>query len=37
MCMNLLYIIQTKFLSDDENMMKSVSKPTFENITRYKD
>ena len=37
MCMNPLYFVQSKFLHDEEKIMKSVSKPTFKNITRYKD
>ena len=37
MCMNLLHFSQSKFLHDEEKIMKSVSKPTFKNITRYRD
>ena len=37
MCMNPLYFLQSKFLHDEEKIMKSISKPTFKNITRYKD
>ena len=37
MCMNPLHFFQSKFLHDQENVMKSISKPTFKNITRYKD
>ena len=37
MCMNPLHFFQSKFLHDDEKIMKSVSKPTFKNITRYRD
>ena len=34
MCMNPLHFFQSKFLHDEEEIMKSVSKPTFKNITR---
>ena len=34
MRMNPLYFFQSKFLHDEEKIMKSVSKPTFKNITR---
>ena len=34
MCMNPLHFFQSKFLHDEEKIMKSVSKPTFKNITR---
>ena len=37
MCMNPLHFFQSKFLHDEEKIMKSISKPTFKNITRYKD
>ena len=37
MCMNLLHFLQSKFLHNEEKIMKSVSKPTFRNITRYRD
>ena len=37
MCMNPLHFFQSKFLPDEENIMKSVSKPTFKNIIRYRD
>ena len=37
MCMNLLHLFQRKFLHDEEKIIKSVSKPTFKNITRYRD
>ena len=37
MCMNPLHFLQSKFLHDEEKIMKSISKPTFRNITRYKD
>ena len=37
MCMNPLQFFQSKFLHDEEKIMKSVSKPTFKNITRYRD
>ena len=33
MCMNPLHFFQSKFLLDEEKIMKSVSKPTFKNIT----
>ena len=36
-CMNPLHFFQSKFLHDEEKIMKSVSKPTFNNITRYRD
>ena len=34
MCMNPLHFFQSKFLHDEQNIMKSVSKPIFKNITR---
>ena len=37
MCMNPLHFLQSKFLHDEEKIMKGISKPTFKNITRYKD
>ena len=37
MCMNPLLFFQSKFLHDEEKIIKSVSKPTFKNITRYRD
>ena len=37
MCMNPLHFLQSKFLHDEEKIMKSISKSTFKNITRYKD
>ena len=37
MCMTPLHFLQSKFLHDEEKIMKSISKPTFKNITRYKD
>ena len=37
MSMNPLHLFQSKFLHDEEKIMKSVSKPTFKNITRYRD
>ena len=37
MCMNPLHFFQSKFLHDEEKIMKCVSKPTFKNITRYRD
>ena len=36
MCMNPLHFFQSKFLHDEEKIMKSVTKPTFKNITRYR-
>ena len=35
--MNPLHLLQSKFLHDEEKIMKSISKPTFKNLTRYKD
>ena len=37
MCMNPLHFLQSKFLHDEEKIMKSISKPTFKNTTRYRD
>ena len=37
MCMDPLHFLQSKFLHDEEKIMKSISKPTFKNITRYND
>ena len=37
MCMNPLHFLQSKFIHDEEKIMKSISKPTFKNINRYKD
>ena len=37
MCMNPLHFLQSKFLHDEEKIMKSISKPTFKKKTRYKD
>ena len=37
MCMNPLHFLQSKFLHDEEKKMKSISKPIFKNITRYRD
>ena len=37
MCINTLHFLQSKFLHDEEKIMKSINKPTFMNITRYKD
>ena len=37
MCMNLLHFFQSKILHDEEKIMKSVSKPSLKNITRYRD
>ena len=36
MCLNPLHFLQSKFLHDEEKIKKSISKPTFRNITRYK-
>ena len=35
--MNPLHFPQSKFLHDEEKIIKSVSKPTFKNITKYRD
>ena len=35
LCVNLMNFFQTKFLHDEENISKSVSKPKFKNVTRY--
>ena len=37
MCMNPLHFLQSKFLHDEEKIMEIISKPTFKNITRYRD
>ena len=37
MCMNPLLFPQSKFLHDEEKIMKIISEPKFKNITRYKD
>ena len=37
MCMNPLHFLQNKFLHYEEKIMKSISKPTFKNTTKYKD
>ena len=37
MCMNPLHFFQSKFLHYEEKIKKSVSKPTFKNLTRYRD
>ena len=37
MCVNPLHFFQSKFSHDEEKIMKSVSKPTFKNKTRYRD
>ena len=34
--MNPVHFLQSKFLNDQEKIVKSVIKPTFKNITRYK-
>ena len=36
-CMNPLRFLQSKFLHNEEMIMKNISKPTFKKITRYKD
>ena len=36
MCMNPLHFLQSKFLHDEEKIKKSISKPSFKTITRYK-
>ena len=35
-CMHPLPFLRCKFLHDEEKITKSISKPTFKNITRYK-
>ena len=35
--MNPLHFLQSEFLHDEEEIMKSISKPKFKKITRYKD
>ena len=35
MCMIPLRFLQSMFLHDEEKIVKSISKPTFKNITRY--
>ena len=35
--MNPLPFLQSKFLHDEEKIMKIISEPKFKNITRYKD
>ena len=35
--MSPLHFLQSKFVHDEEKIMKNISKPTFKNITRYKD
>ena len=37
MCLNPQHFLQRKFLHDEEKILKSISKPTFKNIARYKD
>ena len=37
MCMNPLHFLQSKFLHNEEMIMKHISEPTFKNITRYRD
>ena len=37
MCMNPLQFLQSKFIHGEEKIIKSISKPTIKNITRYKD
>ena len=36
MCMNPLHLLQSKFLRDEEKIMKIISKSTFETLTRCK-
>ena len=36
MCMNPLHFLQSKFLRDEEKIMKSIRQPPFKNITRYR-
>ena len=36
-CMNPLHFFQSKFLRDEEKIMKSISKSNFKNISTYKD
>ena len=35
LCMNPLHFLQSLFSHDEENIMKSIGKYTFMNITRY--
>ena len=35
--MNPLHLFQSKFLRDEEKIMKSISKSNFKNITTYND
>ena len=37
MYVNPLHFIQRKFIHNEEKIMESISKPTFKNLTRYKD
>ena len=37
MCMNPLHFHQSKFLHDEEKILKSISKPTYKNVSSYKD
>ena len=37
MCMNPLHFLQSKFVHDEEKIMKNIIKPTFKNRTRYRD
>ena len=37
MVMNPLHFLQSKFLHNEEKVMKSISKPTFKSRTRYRD
>ena len=37
MCLNPLHFLQSKFLHDEEKIMKSISTPTFKKITGYRD
>ena len=36
-CMNSRHFLQSKFLHDEEKIMRNIRKPTFKNITRPKD
>ena len=35
--MNPIHFLQSKILHNEEKLMKSINKPIFKNITRYKD
>ena len=36
MCMNPLHFLQSKFIHNEEKLMKNITKPISKNITRYK-